>query len=191
MNTRAVVVGVALAAASFAAGTFIGRRIGARRDGPAIAPAKPSPRITSSSSLPSQPSSSPLPKGAGPAQEQKSTLTNLEVMLRTVRSGTDFAALNRIASTLEPTEIAAALNLAANTSNPQAKATVIQQLIARWAQTDPRAAMAYAQSIRNSQLRNQASLQVLGQWAAADPDAATNWVRQLPRSEEHTSELQS
>lgn len=73
----------------------------------------------------------------------------------------------------------AALHLSDGSENNHA---LLQRLVRRWAESDPKAASQWAAALTGP-LRADALEQVAIEWANQDLSAASDWARQLPRSE--------
>ena len=170
MNRRNWILVVGLAAIGFAAGYWTGHR-----PSPATSPVAPV--------IPKPIAFQTKPKAAvvlTDTSRQTATVAQLETVLRATRTGRDFGKLFETVSTLDSNKLREAIAAAEKTTNRQTRAIALQQLLARWGQSDPAAAMQYAQTLPETNARRQAEMQVLNSWLNADPTGAEAWIRQLP-----------
>ena len=95
-----------------------------------------------------------------------------------------------IADGMDPAKIQKALAEVAALKGVQEKQQIVGQLLAKWAETDPKSAMTYAQGLKGME-RRMGIYSVIGSWAENDFAAAEQWVSKLPAGAEKNTAYQS
>ncbi|MEI6561641.1 MAG: hypothetical protein WCO68_06095 [Verrucomicrobiota bacterium] len=115
--------------------------------------------------------------------------TRLHQMLR-MSPRKRYKALMTLTDGMTPAQVKQALGEVEKLKKAQDRSMALGQLLAKWAETDPKNALAYAQKLKPMERRAGIG-SVVGAWAERDPAAAEQWVAQLPAGAEKNAASQS